>query len=235
MSATSTVNCENRLLGALPRDLRNRFLSKCERVEVDTGNRLVERGGRIIHAYFPTNCQISLIGSIQFRASLEVSQVGNEGMCGIPLALGINISPVDCIVRQGGSALRISAKLFRRELTQYSVFQRLVNRYIYVLMKQLALLVVCNRFHVVEARPARCLLVMSDHLGTDKLRITHDMLAQILGVRRVGITKAAGSLQKRRLMTYSRGNITVTNRNGLEGASCPCYRADKTTYDRIMS
>lgn len=234
MSVTSTVYCENRLLGALPRDVCNRFISQCERVELDAGDRLVELGGRILHAYFPTNCQISLIGSIHLRASLEVTQIGNEGMCGIPLALGINVSPVDSIVRQGGSALRISAALFRRELERYPIFQRIVKRYIYVQMKQLALLVTCNRFHIVEARLARCLLVMSDHSGTDELRVTHDVLAQILGVRRVGITNAAGSLQKRRLMTYSRGNITVTNRNGLEGASCTCYRADKSTYDRIM-
>lgn len=235
MSTTPTVYRENRLLATLPAHARNELLAQCERVDLACDDQLVDIGGRILHAYFPIHSRISLKITVNQHADFEVTQIGNEGMCGMPLALDIDISPVQASVQCGGAALRIPAVEFGYVLENEPALRQAIKRYIYVQMKQLAQLAACNRYHLVEERLARCLLMMVDRAGTDELHITHDALARILGVRRVGITNAAGSLQKRHLMCYSRGIITVSDRDGLEAASCACYRADKEIYDDIMS
>lgn len=234
VSTTPTVYRENRLLATLPPNVRNELVARCERVDLVYDDHLVDLGGRILHAYFPIHSRISLMSTVNQRDDLEVAQIGNEGMCGMPLTLGIDISPVQASVQCGGAALRIPAVEFGYVLENEPALRRIIKRYIYVQMKQLALLAACNRFHLVEARLARCLLMMIDRAGTDELHITHDALARILGVRRVGITNAAGSLQRRHVIIYSRGDITVTNRSGLEAASCACYHADKAIYEDVM-
>ncbi|MHB1241285.1 MAG: Crp/Fnr family transcriptional regulator [Gammaproteobacteria bacterium] len=161
--------------------------------------------------------------------------VGTEGMHDIALALGIDVSPLRALVQGEGISLRMKTSYFRRELRHSPALQRGINRYIYVRMSQLAQTAACTRFHLVEARLARWLLMTQDRAHSNKLHITHEFLAYMLGVRRVGITKAAGSLQKRKLINYSRGTITVLNRGGLEAASCGCYQADKATYDRTIA
>lgn len=225
----------NRLIEALPRKDRQHFLSGCESVELAFNDIVCEPGDRIRHVYFPTDSFISQVSPIDGRASLEVALVGNEGMHGVALVLGVGVAPLHGVVQGGGGALRMNAAPFRRELNQSAALQRGMHRYIYVLMSQLAQTAACTRFHLLEARLARWLLMTQDRAFCDELHITHEFLAYMLGVRRVGITKAAGSLQAHKLINYTRGIITVLDRGGLEAASCGCYRTDKATYDRVMN
>lgn len=224
----------NRLLAALPRKDRQRFLAGCEKVELNFSDILCEPGARIRHVYFPADSFISLAAPVDSRASLEVGLIGNEGMLGIPLILGISISPLRALVRGSGAALRLDTASFRRELSHSRALQRGLNRYLYALMAQFAQTVACTRFHVLDARLARWLLMTHDRAHSDMFHFTHEFLADMLGVRRVGITKAAGVLQRKKIISYRRGHITILDRSGLEAVSCGCYRAMKETYDHVL-
>jgi CRP-like cAMP-binding protein len=211
------------------------MLAACETVDLVFADTLYTPGERLSHAYFPTQSFISLIMPIDDSASLEVGLIGNEGMFGIPLVLGVDVSPVRAVVQGAGSALRMDAASFTRELRRSEALQREIDRYVFVHMSQLAQTAACTRFHVVEARLARWMLMTQDRAHADTFHITQEFLAFMLGVRRVGVTKAASSLQKRGLIHYSRGDITVLDRRGLKAASCGCYKADRESYDRILS
>lgn len=224
----------NRLLAALPRKDRLRLISGGEAVDVALSDVLFEPGDRISHVHFPTTSLISLLTPANGSVRLEVGLIGDEGMVGTPVALGVELSPLRALVQGAGNTLRVDAATFRLELDRSPDLRLLLDRYLFVLMTQLAQAAGCARFHVVEARLARWLLMTQDRAHSNAFHITHEFLAQVLGVRRVGVTKAATSLQKLRLIRYSRGDIVILDRPGLKAASCPCYRTDRETYRRIL-
>lgn len=234
MPPTQGASVVNRLLEALPNSDLHRMLAGSETVDLAFGEVLYNPGERLSHVYFPLKSFISLIMPVDASASLEVGLVGNEGMFGIPLALGVDVSPVRAVVQGAGSALRMDAPVFCRELGRLPALQREINRYVFVRLSQFAQTAGCTRFHVVESRLARWLLMTQDRAHADSFHVTQEFLAMMLGVRRVGVTKAASSLQKRKLIRYSRGDIRVLDRPGLRAASCGCYKADRESYQRIL-
>jgi CRP-like cAMP-binding protein len=234
MQLTKRGPTANRLLAALPRKNLEHLLANSESVDLIFADVLCVPGDPIRHVYFPTDSFISLVAPVDGYAGLEVGMIGTEGMFGIGLMLGVELSPMHALVQGAGPALRMNAKRFRRELEDSPALHRGLNRYLYVLISQLAQTAACTRFHVVEARLARWLLMTRDRARSDEFYLTQDFLSHMLGVRRVGVTKAAGSLQKRKLISYSRGMIRVLDGSGLQAAACGCYLADKKTYDRIL-
>lgn len=234
MAVAAPVSFTNRLLGQLPARDRSRVLSACEPVDLPLSKVLSEPGDTMSHVFFPTASFISLVTPMGGKQSLEVALAGNEGFYGVGVAMGVEISQVHALVQGGGPALRMGAAVFRRELARVPSLRNCVDRYIYVLMSQLMQTAGCNRFHLVEQRVARWLLMTADRSHAPSFHMTHEFLAYMLGVRRVGITKAASALQERELISYARGEVTIRNRKGLERAACSCYRSDLSTYARIF-
>ena len=225
---------ENRLIELLPRKDRTRFLALCEPVKLVLGEVLCQPGKPTRYVYFPTNGFISLVADIEGKPGLEVGIVGSEGMLGAQLALGVVTAPLYALVQGAGTASRIGTKAFKTELASSAALRSVLNRYLYVLMAQLAEAAICLRFHSLGSRLARWLLMSHDRSHFDSFQVTQEFLAFMLGVRRVGVTAAAGALQRQGLIEYSRGNITVIDRPGLEGAACSCYAADQKTYADIL-
>lgn len=224
----------NRLLDGLPARERKQVLGGCCEVQLHVETVLAGPGDRIRHIYFPTDCFISMIQPMGGNRTLEVALAGREGLYGVPVALGVPLSPVHAAVQGGGGAWRMGAGTFRQELARLPALRTRVARYTHVLMSQLFQAAGCNRFHVVEQRVARWMLVTSDRARAPSFHLTQEFLASMLGVRRVGVTEAAGALQRRGLIGYSRGVITILDRPGLEQASCACYRADRAIYERLL-
>jgi CRP-like cAMP-binding protein len=224
----------NELLDLLPRTLRARLIGQCEPVSWSMAQILCEPGEPTRHVYFPIQGFVSLITSIDDVPILEVGMIGAEGMLGAQLALGVRISPLHAVVQGAGSALRMSAGGFQKELAQSAALRSCVQRYLYVLMKQLATSAGCLRFHDIGNRLARWLLMSQDRAHKDKFHITHEFMAYMLGMRRVGITTTAGVLQRNGLIAYTRGEIVVLDRAGLEKVACSCYQVDRQTYADIL-
>jgi CRP-like cAMP-binding protein len=223
----------NKLLAGLPGAEGERLAGRCEMVELGFGDVLAQRGDAMTHAYFPLQSFISLIAQVGDQR-IEVGMAGDEGMVGISLGLGIEASSLRAMVQGGGSALRMPARAFQRELAGSAPLRSRMGGYTHVMMSQFAQTAACNRFHVVAQRLARWLLMTADRAHTDSFDITHEFLAAMLGVRRVGVTNAAGELQARELIRYSRGHMRILDRKGLERAACACYRADLASYDRAL-
>ncbi len=218
------ITVANDLLAAMPHADYQQLLTALEPVTLTRGDELHAPGARIQHAYFPIDCMVSLQAPGEGFRALDVGRVGHEGMVGIPLALGIDTSPVRALVQWSGTAMRIEAAALRRELLFNMPLQLLLQRYAHALMIQFAQAATCHNFHALPARLAHGLLMIRDCVLSDEFRLTQSLLGEMLGVRRVGITAAAGILQKNRLIRYSRGRITIVDGRGLEAAACPCYR-----------
>jgi CRP-like cAMP-binding protein len=229
MSASRTAIAGNDLLSTLSAKALQalRKNSMLESVELALGEVLHEPGAPIGHVYFPEQCVISLLAAEDARMSLEVGLVGREGMAGIAVALGSAVSPVRALVQRGGRAMRLDASCFRQLLDESAPLRLAVSHYAHGLLVQATQAAFCSHFHLLESRLARSLLMMRDRVHSNALHLTHEFLAHALGVRRVGITKAATSLQQRGLISYSRGDIRILDDAGLEGAACSCYEAVK--------
>ena len=225
----------NRLLDRLSAKDRARVLANCEEVELAFGELLAEPGEPVRNIYFPKGSVISLLVPMGGKSLLEVALVGSEGIYGASVALGVGTSPLIAVVQGAGSAWQMGAIAFRHDLGRVSSLRDAVDRYTYVLLTQLIQTAGCNRFHVVEQRVARWLLMTGDRAHAATFGITHESLASMLGVRRVGVTEAASALQQRGLISYARGVLTIRDRKGLERASCGCYRADLSAYEGAFS
>jgi CRP-like cAMP-binding protein len=213
----------NQLLSALPAEELVDLLPKMELVEVVPGAVLYETRRPMRHVYFPDDAVVSLLAVAEGRMTLEVGLVGREGMLGATVALGHETSQVRALVQREGQLRRMDSADFRTEFARNAHLQRVLYRYTDTLLAQAIQIAVCSRFHVLEARLARSLLVTRDRMQSDKFHVTHEFLAHALGVRRVGVTKAASALQQQGLINYSRGNIEILDPKRLEAVSCQCY------------
>jgi CRP-like cAMP-binding protein len=224
----------NLLLAGLTDADRQRLTADHAPIDLTFSETLSQPGDRIRHVYFPIDSFVSLIAPGTGRAQLEIGLVGNEGMLGVPLLLGVSVSPLRALVQGAGRAWRVNTTTFLRELEANAGLRAALNRYLYVFLAQTLQTATCARFHPVEARLARWLLMTRDRAHSDQFHVTHEFLAYMLGVRRVGVTSAALALQRRKLIRYSRGNISVLDVQGLEAAACACYEIDKNIYSRIV-
>ncbi len=226
---------ENQLISALPKRDRTRMLSVCEPVELVLGQVLCEEGQTTRHVYFPTESFVSLIVEMDDKHRLEVGMVGSEGMVGVQVALGLLRDPLDGLVQGAGMSWRIEVGAFRHELERNASLQGSLRRYVSVMMGQRATAAACLRFHEIGPRLSRWLLMSHDRSHVDQFPVTQQFLSMMLGVRRVGVTAAAGKLAGRGLIEYRRGRLTVLDRLGLEAAACACYAADELAYATTMS
>lgn len=224
----------NRLISRLPRTERERILGECTQVDLAFGDTLVEPGQMHGAAWFPLTGFVSLVALVKGHPPLEMGLIGSEGMLGATLVLGVDTVPLGGVVQGAGTALRIGLRPFRRCLKDSPALQRSLQRYLYVVMAQLAQSAACTRFHEVNQRLARWLLMTHDRTGGDQLHLTHQFLADMLGVRRSAVTIAAGHLQDRGVIHYHRGEIDVLDRRALEAASCECYAAVVEDYDQLL-
>jgi CRP-like cAMP-binding protein len=220
----------NHLIELLPKADRTRLLDACEPTQLVLSEVLCEPGKPTRYVYFPTEGFISLVTLLPGHAGLEVGMVGSEGMVGAQLALGVAVSPLRALVQGSGAALRMRTQAFRAELALSASLKRNMDRYLYVLMAQLATSSACLRFHQIGPRLARWLLMSQDRAGADTFYVTQEFLAYMMGVRRVGITSAASALQRRGMIKYTRGELTVLDREALESQACTCYAADRQSY-----
>ena len=225
---------QNHLLASLPDEERARLFSQLELVPMTLGEVLYESGSRLRHVYFPTNSIISLLYVMADGASAEIAVVGNEGVIGIALFMGGETTPSRAIVQSAGQAYRLKGQVLKDEFGRSGAMQHLLLRYTQALLTQMAQTAVCNRHHSVDQQLCRWLLLSLDRLSASTLSMTQELIANMLGVRREGVTEAAGKLQAVGLIQYSRGQITVLDRPRLEARACECYAVVKKEFDRLL-
>jgi CRP-like cAMP-binding protein len=224
----------NHLLDALPPGDYERLAPHLELIAMRLGDVLYESGDRLRYVYFPTTCIISLLYVMEDGASAEIAVVGNEGILGISLFMGGDTTPSRAIVQSAGHGFRLKAELLKNEFGRFGPTMHLLLRYTQALITQMAQTAVCNRHHSVDQQLCRWLLLSLDRLASNELSMTQELIANMLGVRREGVTEAARKLQDAGLISYSRGRITVLDRPGLEARSCECYQVVKTEFDRLL-
>ena len=236
MPATPTVQTPemNRLLAVLPAADRERLYPHLEPVSMALGDVVYESGSLQEYVYFPTTSIVSLLYVMADGASAEIAVVGNDGMVGIALFMGGETTPSRAVVQSAGSAFRLSGHVLKREFTRGGALQHLLLRYTQALLTQMAQTAVCNRHHSIDQQLCRWLLLSHDRLSSNTLIMTQELIANMLGVRREGVTEAAGALQDAGLIRYSRGRITVVDRPGLERRSCECYDVVRRESDRLL-
>jgi CRP-like cAMP-binding protein len=225
---------QNRLLAALPKAEFERLAPHLEPVEMLLGDVLYESGGLLQHAYFPTTAILSLHYVMENGASSEIAGVGNEGVLGISLFMGGNTTPSRAVVQTGGQGYRLKAQLMVQEFNRAGLMQQLMLRYTQALITQMSQTAACNRHHSLEQQLCRWLLLTLDRMPTNELIMTQELVASMLGVRREGVTEAAGKLQQAGVIRYRRGHITVLDRSGLESQVCECYAVVKKEFSRLL-
>jgi len=225
---------QNHLLAALPTSDFQRLASHLELVPMKLGEVLYESGVQLRYVYFPTTSILSLLYVMEDGASAEIAIVGNEGILGISLFMGGETTPSRAVVQSAGHAFRLKAVLLKNEFGRFGPTMHLLLRYTQALITQMAQTAVCNRHHSVDQQLCRWLLLSLDRLQTNELSMTQELIANMLGVRREGVTEAAGKLQDVGIISYRRGRITVLDRPGLEARSCECYQVVKTEFDRLL-
>lgn len=235
MPLGSSNSRANQLIDALPLHVQRHLLGCGEPIELSPSEVIFEPGQLIRHIYFPTHGFIALTAPMSGHPSLAVGLIGDEGMLGIWLMLGVSVAPLRAEVLDAVSAWRLDTATFVRELGRSPVLRQRLDRYLYVTLAQRTQFAACACFHLVEARLARWLLMTRDRAHADNFHITHEYLAGILGVRRASITRAAISLQARQLIRYRRGGIHIIDNRGLEAAACECYSSDRRTYRRALN
>ena len=225
---------ENRLLAALPETEWLSWRSQMERVEMPLGQVIYESGSTLSHVYFPTTAIVSLLYVMQNGASAEIAVVGNEGIVGISLFMGGDSTPSRAVVQSAGRGLRLKAEIMKDSFNGSGPVLHLLLRYTQALITQMAQTAVCNRHHSLDQQLCRWLLLSLDRLRSNELVMTQELIANMLGVRREGVTEGALKLQQLGLIRYVRGHITVLDRAGLETRSCECYSVVKKEYDRLL-
>jgi CRP-like cAMP-binding protein len=224
----------NKLISALPREVYDRLQPHLELVPLELGVSVYEAGGKLSSVYFPTDAIVSLLYVMENGASAEIAIVGNEGLVGIALFMGGETTPSRAVVQSAGHAFRLRAQVLKREFESGGALQHLLLRYTQALITQMAQTAVCNRHHTLEQQLCRWLLLSADRLPTNELRMTQELIANMLGVRREGVTQAAGALQDAGLIRYRRGHITILDRGKLENRVCECYAVVKREFDRLL-
>lgn len=225
---------QNQILNALPVDARERLFSHLKLVELPLGKVLYESGGLLRHVYFPIDAIVSLLYVLDNGASAEIAVVGNEGVLGVALFMGGETTTNRAIVQSGGWGYRLTGTRLKREFARHASLLHILLRYTQALITQMAQTAVCNRHHSVDQQLCRWLLLSLDRLNSNKVTMTQELIANMLGVRREGVTEAAGKLQRLGAIKYSRGNITVLNRRQLESGCCECYEVVRRETDRLL-
>lgn len=225
---------QNHLLDALPAAEFDRLASHLELISMELGDVIYEPGIKLRHVYFPTTAIVSLLYVMEDGASAEIAIVGNEGILGISLFMGGDTTPSRAVVQSAGHGYRLKADLLKAEFGLFGPTMHLLLRYTQALITQMAQTAVCNRHHSIDQQLCRWLLLSLDRLASNELSMTQELIANMLGVRREGVTEAAGELQKDGLIHYVRGKITVLHRPGLEARCCECYQVVKTEFDRLL-